>query len=342
MATCRIDLQPLRADRGGTGLARLLVTTLGNPWLTLINFDIGDIVRLQGDDPCPCGRTEGLAAAAIEGRWGDLTFTGEGRMVTVGMLDRAVGAMKASPATRSSSRPQARCSPGSRRTRGRKRPWPARWPTRWRASTEPAWRCALAGSRAFLPSSRGSSGSRAPRCLRLRRSSSSVSDPLAFTREPISRFSPGTSMGSHSPTWTALPRLAEPRCVIDAVTRVYTEIDGERAPGGARPCRRGHGPIETARQDDRVVSQRLAVGDRVHAQHDRGINMVAAGLRAGPDDEVVLTPLEHHSNYLPWRLRARTAGRLSRRTASPSTGGREPHCRARASPRSPTFRTPPG
>lgn len=94
MATCRIGLQPLRADRGGEGLARLLITTLGNPWLTLINFDIGDIVRLRGDDPCPCGRTAGLAAAAIEGRWGDLTFDGEGRMVTVGMLDRAVGAIE--------------------------------------------------------------------------------------------------------------------------------------------------------------------------------------------------------------------------------------------------------
>ena len=36
-----------------------------------------------------------------------------------------------------------------------------------------------------------------------------------------------------------------------------------------------------------------------------GINLVAAGMRPGPDDEVVLTALEHHSNYLPWRMRAR-------------------------------------
>jgi phenylacetate-CoA ligase len=95
MATCRIDIQPLRADKGGAGIARLLVTTLGNPWFTLVRFDIGDLVRVQGDTPCPCGRTEGLTVAGIEGRWCDLTFDARGCIVTVGRLDRALGSIEA-------------------------------------------------------------------------------------------------------------------------------------------------------------------------------------------------------------------------------------------------------
>lgn len=90
-ATCRVDLQPLRADRGGAGLARLLVSTLGNPWFSLINFDIGDLVRIRGDSPCPCGRSDGMTVTAIEGRWSDLTFDRDGRIVTARMLDDAVG-----------------------------------------------------------------------------------------------------------------------------------------------------------------------------------------------------------------------------------------------------------
>ena len=37
-----------------------------------------------------------------------------------------------------------------------------------------------------------------------------------------------------------------------------------------------------------------------------GINIVANGLGLLPEDEVVLTFAEHHSNYLPWRLHAKT------------------------------------
>jgi cysteine desulfurase/selenocysteine lyase len=37
-----------------------------------------------------------------------------------------------------------------------------------------------------------------------------------------------------------------------------------------------------------------------------GINLVAASLGLEPDDEVVITRAEHHSNMLPWRGRART------------------------------------
>jgi len=92
-ATCRVDLQRLRPDRGGGGLARLLVTTLGNPWFSLVRFDIGDIVRLRADVPCPCGRNDGMTVDGIEGRWNDLTFDCDGRIVTTRMLDDALGSI---------------------------------------------------------------------------------------------------------------------------------------------------------------------------------------------------------------------------------------------------------
>ena len=93
-ATCRIDLQPFRPERGGENLARLLVTTLDNPWFTLLHFDIGDIVRLR-EDPCRCGRSDGLVVEGIEGRCADLTFDAQGRTITAAALDRAVGTIEA-------------------------------------------------------------------------------------------------------------------------------------------------------------------------------------------------------------------------------------------------------
>jgi phenylacetate-coenzyme A ligase PaaK-like adenylate-forming protein len=99
-ATCHVEVQPLRAglaggggNGGGAGTGRLLVTTLGNPWFVLLRFDIGDLVRPLTGSPCPCGRTEGLTLAAVEGRTRDLTFDTRGRAVTVKALDDTLAAV---------------------------------------------------------------------------------------------------------------------------------------------------------------------------------------------------------------------------------------------------------
>ena len=90
-ATCHVDFQFLADPRGGPPeIGRILVTLLGNPWVALLRFDVGDLVRLA-QHPCPCGRTAGLTLAGIEGRTRDLTFAVDGRAVPVGELDRAVG-----------------------------------------------------------------------------------------------------------------------------------------------------------------------------------------------------------------------------------------------------------
>ena len=59
-----------------------------------MRFDIGDVVRLNGPAPCPCGRDEGLTLASIEGRTISITLTPEGRAVTQGAVDRALGAVE--------------------------------------------------------------------------------------------------------------------------------------------------------------------------------------------------------------------------------------------------------
>jgi phenylacetate-CoA ligase len=88
--SCHVDFLPFASAHGGPGVGRMLVTTFGNLWRSLLRFDIGDIVRLSGETPCPCGRREGLTVASIEGRAISLTLTSEGRAVTQGAVDRAL------------------------------------------------------------------------------------------------------------------------------------------------------------------------------------------------------------------------------------------------------------
>jgi phenylacetate-coenzyme A ligase PaaK-like adenylate-forming protein len=87
---CHVDFLPFRPEHGGPSVGRILVTTFGNPWRSLVRFDIGDIVRLESAGPCPCGRTEGLVLAAVEGRTANLTLTPDGRAVTQATVDRAL------------------------------------------------------------------------------------------------------------------------------------------------------------------------------------------------------------------------------------------------------------
>ena len=87
---CHVDFLPFREEHGGPSVGRILVTTFGNPWRSLIRFDIGDVVRLEASGRCPCGRTEGLVLEAVEGRTVNLTLTPDGRAVTQATVDRAL------------------------------------------------------------------------------------------------------------------------------------------------------------------------------------------------------------------------------------------------------------
>ncbi len=87
--SCHIDFLPFKPEHGGPAVGRMLVTTFGNPWRSLVRFDVGDLARLAGG-PCPCGRNEGLTLEAIEGRTVGLTLTTEGRAVTQSAVDRTL------------------------------------------------------------------------------------------------------------------------------------------------------------------------------------------------------------------------------------------------------------
>ncbi|HVN77084.1 MAG TPA: hypothetical protein VMT19_12255 [Thermoanaerobaculaceae bacterium] len=93
-ATCHAEIQPLSGARGDPTVGRILVTTLDNPWFTLVRFDVGDLARLHEGPPCACGRAQGLTVAAIEGRVRDVTFDGGGRAVSVKRLDDALAGVE--------------------------------------------------------------------------------------------------------------------------------------------------------------------------------------------------------------------------------------------------------
>jgi len=90
MDFCRIDYYPLKDKYGGPEVGKLLVTTFGNPWNSIIKFDVGDLVRLHPTGECECGRKHGLIAKSIEGRTSNSTFTTSGGLVTTMALDRAL------------------------------------------------------------------------------------------------------------------------------------------------------------------------------------------------------------------------------------------------------------
>ncbi|HUL32040.1 MAG TPA: hypothetical protein VLZ03_16430 [Thermodesulfobacteriota bacterium] len=92
--TCHVDFLPFAAEHGGPEVGRILVTIFGNPWRSLVRFDIGDVVRLDGHVPCPCGHSDGLTLMSVEGRTVNLTLTPEGRAVTQGTVDHALGAVE--------------------------------------------------------------------------------------------------------------------------------------------------------------------------------------------------------------------------------------------------------
>jgi phenylacetate-coenzyme A ligase PaaK-like adenylate-forming protein len=84
---CRVDFQPLRAEHGGPFLGRILATTFNNPWYYMVRFDVGDLVRINQEGQCPCGRDSGMILSAVEGRAANVTLTCAGRPVSLRELD---------------------------------------------------------------------------------------------------------------------------------------------------------------------------------------------------------------------------------------------------------------
>jgi phenylacetate-coenzyme A ligase PaaK-like adenylate-forming protein len=84
--TCRIDFLPLRERYGGPELGRIAVSTFDNPWVCILRFDVGDLVRVRPE----AGPGGGFAVASVEGRAACATFTTRGELVTPAAADRAL------------------------------------------------------------------------------------------------------------------------------------------------------------------------------------------------------------------------------------------------------------
>lgn len=91
---CRVDFQPLKVKHGGPAIGRILVTTFNNPWYYLVRFDIGDLVHIDEHETCSCGRESGLILSAVEGRVKNITYTCDGRVVTLRELDNALSVLE--------------------------------------------------------------------------------------------------------------------------------------------------------------------------------------------------------------------------------------------------------
>jgi phenylacetate-CoA ligase len=95
--SCRVDLAPLDGDaraRVAPGqIGRILATTFENEWYALVRFEIGDVGR-QAVEPCPCGRSLGMALSGVEGRLKSLCIAGDGGLVTHARLDQALAGVE--------------------------------------------------------------------------------------------------------------------------------------------------------------------------------------------------------------------------------------------------------
>src|ERR1044072_4564291 len=96
----------------------------------------------------------------------------------------------------------------------------------------------------------------------------------------------------------------KPRSVIDAVVSYYEQM-------GANVHRGVHPLAETATEQFERTRHRVAglIGaepaEIVFTRNATdSFNLIARALRLHPADEVVFPASEHHSNYMPWRMRS--------------------------------------
>jgi cysteine desulfurase/selenocysteine lyase len=93
-----------------------------------------------------------------------------------------------------------------------------------------------------------------------------------------------------------------PRSVIEAMDRYYNEYRASIHRGVYPLAAEATEAYEVARDKVAAFTGSTA-GETVFTRNGtEAINLVAYSSRLGPDDTVVLTQMEHHSNIVPWQL----------------------------------------
>jgi phenylacetate-coenzyme A ligase PaaK-like adenylate-forming protein len=85
--SCRIDIEFTRPEYGHPNVGRLLLTTLTNPWRSLIKFDVGDLVQIDPAGICDCGRNDGYICNEFAGRTANLTYATSGFPIATAMVE---------------------------------------------------------------------------------------------------------------------------------------------------------------------------------------------------------------------------------------------------------------
>ena len=110
----------------------------------------------------------------------------------------------------------------------------------------------------------------------------------------------------------------KPRAVIDSIVHTYEAEYANVHRGVHYMSQRATDAMEAAREKVRAF---LNAADTCEIVFVRGtteaINLVAqtfARSRLGPDDDIVISALEHHSNIVPWQLVCAATGAFFDRT----------------------------
>jgi phenylacetate-coenzyme A ligase PaaK-like adenylate-forming protein len=93
--SCRIDVEFMRPEYRYPHVGKLLLTTLTNPWRSLVRFDVGDLVQIDPPGVCACGRNDGYICNGFSGRIADLTYTVDGFPIITAMVESIINRMEA-------------------------------------------------------------------------------------------------------------------------------------------------------------------------------------------------------------------------------------------------------
>lgn len=117
----------------------------------------------------------------------------------------------------------------------------------------------------------------------------------------------------------------KPRVVFDAIRRYYEQYTANVHRGVHPLAAEASAVFEEARHaaaSHLGASPAEVVFTRGTTE---GLNLVAGGIGLEPDDEVLITRAEHHSNMLPWRAQAKTVFLPSREDGAPRWEELEKH-----------------